>query len=101
MVAVGRVLGKVGAVVQGEGGVVGDERGGGDGVVEAQPAVEQLVAAARRPWLGVGVGVGVGLRLGLGLGVGVGLGLGIEGQESDQHEWHSAQPRPQQLGGNL
>ena len=49
VVAVGRVLGKVGAVVQGEGGVVGDERGGGDGVVEAQPAVEQLVAAARRP----------------------------------------------------
>ena len=60
MVAVGRVLGKVGAVVQGEGGVVGDERGGGDGVVEAQPAVEQLVAAARRPSLGLGLGLGVG-----------------------------------------
>jgi len=49
VVAIGRVLGEVGAVVQGEGGVVGDERGGGDGVVEAQPAVEQLVTAARRP----------------------------------------------------
>ena len=55
MVAVGRVLGKVRAVVQRERRAVGDERGGGHRVVEAQPAVEQLVA-----WLGLGLGLGLG-----------------------------------------
>jgi len=51
VVAVGRVLGKVRAVVQRERRAVGDERGGGD-----------LVR------VGVRLGVGVGVRVGLGVG---------------------------------
>ena len=49
MVAVGRVLGKVRAVVQRE----------------------------RRAWLGLGPRLGLGLGLGFGLGFGLGLGLSL------------------------
>mmetsp|Transcript_18007 Transcript_18007/g.59312 ORF Transcript_18007/g.59312 Transcript_18007/m.59312 type:complete len:437 (-) Transcript_18007:114-1424(-) len=49
VVSVWRVLREVGAVVQREGGSRRGEGGGGDGVVEAEAAVEQLVPGAGRP----------------------------------------------------